>query len=86
MFEPRVRVVSSAAAPDLKEIAADGLAWIDGELGEREWIVGDRFTLADILLFSFVEFGALVGQPLREDLHRLAAWRARVAARPSAQG
>lgn len=86
MFEPRMRVVSSAAAPDLKEIAADGLAWIDGEMGEREWIAGDRFTLADILLFSFVEFGALVGQPLREDLHRLAAWRARVAARPSAQG
>ena len=25
---------------------------------------GDRFTLADILLFSFVDFGGQVGQPL----------------------
>lgn len=83
MFEPRMRVVESQAAADLKAIAADGLAAIEAGLA-GDWIAGDRFTLADIALFSFVEFGAMVGQPLSEGLPRLAAWRARVAARPSA--
>lgn len=86
MFEPRMRVVPAEAAPALKEMAADGLRWIEGQLGGRDWIAGERFTLADILLFSFVEFGSLVGQPLREGLPELAAWRTRVAARPSAAG
>ena len=86
MFEPRMRVVGAEASADLKAIAADGLAAIERDLGDREWIAGDRFTLADIALFSFVEFGAMVGQPLAADMPKLAAWRARVAARPSAAG
>jgi glutathione S-transferase len=45
---------------------------------------GDRFTLADILLFCFIEFGAQVGQPLPDGLTWLPAWHKRVAARPSA--
>ena len=69
----------------LKAVAADGLAAIEAGL-EGDWIAGDRFTLADIALFSFVEFGAMVGQPLPEGLPRLAAWRERVAARRSAAG
>ena len=46
--------------------------------------MGDRFTLADILLFVFLEFGAQVGQPLDPANKNLVAWHARVAARPSA--
>ena len=86
MFAPRMRVMAAQAAPDLKEMAADGFRWIERQVAGREWIVGDRFTLADIVLFCFVEFGGMVGQPLRDDLPALAAWRARVAARPSAGG
>lgn len=84
MFEPRMRVMATEAAPDLKAMAAEGLQWIEGQFGDRDWIAGDRFTLADIALFAFVEFGAMVGQPLPADLPKLAAWRERVAARPSA--
>jgi glutathione S-transferase len=40
--------------------------------------------MADILLFGFVEFGALVGQPLDTANKNLTAWRDRMAARPSA--
>lgn len=86
MFEPRMRVVRAEGSADLKAMAADGLAAIEAELGDREWIAGDRFSLADIALFSFVEFGMMVGQPLADSMPRLAAWRARVAARPSAAG
>ncbi len=83
MFEPRMRVICAEGAADLKSMAAEGLKAIEEEMGDG-WIAGDRFTLADIVLFSFVEFGAMVGQPLPGDCTRLAAWRERVAARPSA--
>ncbi|OSZ72788.1 glutathione S-transferase [Sphingomonas sp. IBVSS1] len=83
MFEPRFPIVSVAAGQELKAIAAKKLQWLDG-LMAGDWVCGDRFTLADILLFGFVEFGAQVGQPLPDGLTWLPAWRDRVAARPSA--
>ncbi|HXQ45007.1 MAG TPA: glutathione S-transferase family protein [Caulobacteraceae bacterium] len=83
LFESRMRVIPQAA-DDLKALAAEKLAWMDGLLGSKPFIVGDRFTLADILLFVFVEFGGVVGQPLDAANKNLAAWRDRVSARPSA--
>ncbi len=83
MFQPRMLCLPDAAG-DLKRQAADGLTAIDRIVGAGPWALGDRFSLADILLFSFVEFGAMVGQPLDPALTNLVAWRDRVAARPSA--
>jgi glutathione S-transferase len=83
MFESRLLCLPAAAA-DLKRLAADGLAQIDGIVGAGPWVAGARFSLADILLYSFVEFGGAVGQPLDPALTHLAAWRGRVDARPSA--
>ena len=71
------------AADDLKQIAQERLAWLDGLIGDRDYLCGDRFTMADILLFAFVEFGNAVGQPLDPKCERLQAWYERVAARPS---
>ena len=83
MFKDRVHCIPQAGA-DLKAIAQEKLTWLDGLIAGRDWIVGDRFTLADILLFGFLEFGAQVGQPLDPANANLTAWQARVAARPSA--
>jgi glutathione S-transferase len=83
LFENRIRCIPEAA-DGLKATTREKLAWLDGLVGGREWIVGDRFTLADVLLYSFVQFGAQVGQPLDPANANLAAWRERVAARPSA--
>lgn len=83
MFQSRLLCLPDAAA-DLKRLAADGLAQLDRIVGGGPWVAGERFSLADILLYSFVEFGAMVGQPLDPALTNLAAWRDRVAARPSA--
>lgn len=83
LFEKRVLCLPDAAG-DLKRLTADGLATVDRLIGAGPWLAGDRFSLADILLFCFVEFGAAVGQPPSTHLTQLAAWRARVAARPSA--
>jgi len=81
MFKDRMRCLPDAA-PGLKQIARDGLGWVEQHMGEP-YVAGDRFTLADILLFAFLEFGGMVGQPLDPDLKRLTAWFERVKARPS---
>ncbi len=82
LFESRMRVLPEAA-PGLKAVARDGLEWLEGHF-EGPWIAGGRFTLADVLLFAFLDFGATVGQPLDPALGKLTAWFERVKARPSA--
>jgi glutathione S-transferase len=82
LFKDRVHCIPQAA-DDLKKIARDKLSWLDGLMAGREFIAGPKLTLADILLFAFLEFGAQVGQPLDPANGNLAAWYARIAARPS---
>jgi glutathione S-transferase len=58
----------------------------DAQLASRPWIAGERFTIADITAFCAVEFARLGKfKPADAGLPHLAAWRDRVAARPSAQ-
>jgi glutathione S-transferase len=82
MFEPRM-LCRPDAAPGLKALAQDGIAWVEANM-EGPWIAGGRFTLADILLFAFIEFGGAVGQPLDPKFAKVNAWFQRVKARPSA--
>jgi glutathione S-transferase len=84
IFKDRIRTLPDAA-DGLKAIAGDGLSWFDEQLAGRETIVEGRFTLADVALFSFLEFGAMVGQPLDPALKNLQAWFEKTQARPSAQ-
>jgi len=83
MFKDRTHCLPQAA-DDLKATAREGLAWLETLMHERHFIAGDAPTLADIVLFSFVEFGALVGQGLDPAHTLLAAWHARMAKRESA--
>ena len=83
MFESRMRCVPHAA-DDLKAVAQDGLTWLDAQMAGKQFVAGDRFTLADVLLFSFVDFFAKVDQPLNESNKNVMAWYERVKARPSA--
>ncbi|WP_309604104.1 glutathione S-transferase family protein [Phenylobacterium sp.] len=82
IFQNRIRCLPEASA-GLKAVAHDGEKWLEGQLS-GPWIAGDRFTLADILLFAFIDFGGVVGQPLDPGLSKLNAWFARVKERPSA--
>jgi glutathione S-transferase len=82
-FEKRIPVAPEAS-PGLKMIAANRLKWLNGQMDDgREWLCGPRFTLADILLYCWLDFGNQVGQPLDQSNKHIAAWFARVAARPS---
>src|ERR1700691_266378 len=82
LFKDRI-VTIPEAADGLKKVARDRLKWLDGQMAGREFVCGKRFTLADILLFVFLEFGGQVGQPLEAENKTLAAWMAKVKARPS---
>jgi glutathione S-transferase len=82
IFENRVVTVPEAA-PGLKTIAADRIRWLERQMGDRAFICGSRFTLADIVLFCMLDFGAKVGQPLDTANTKVAAWFARVSERPS---
>ena len=84
LFESRFRLVRAEAAEDLKAIARDKILWLDGLMEGRAYVCGDRFTMADILLFCFLAFGAQVGQPMPAEAKHLPAWFERVKARPSA--
>jgi glutathione S-transferase len=82
LFENRLRVLPEASA-GLKAVAQDGVQWLEANF-QGPWIAGDRFTLADILLFAFLDFGGTVGQPLDPKNKKIADWFERVKARPSA--
>ncbi len=83
LFQPRIRTIPQAA-DDLKQLAKEKLAWLDGLIAGRDYLAGDRLSLADILLFVFLGFGAQVGQPLDPANKNLTTWFERMAARPSA--
>jgi glutathione S-transferase len=83
IFKGRMRLIPEAA-PGLKEIVQDKLKWLDGQLEGKPFVAGDRFTVADIILYCALDFGGGVGQKLNPSLKNVNAWFARVNSRPSA--
>lgn len=83
IFKDRIRTVPEAA-PGLKAWAQDGIKWLDGLMAGRDTVVPGRFTLADIALFAFLEFGAQVGQPIDPSAKTILAWFDKVKERKSA--
>lgn len=61
--------------------------WLDGVLADRDYVAGDRFTIADITAFCALEFarGLMKYRPADDGLANLQAWRDRIAQRSSAQ-
>lgn len=82
LFESRMRLIPHAA-DDLKTLAQEKITWLDGQMMGKTFICGDRFTLADIALFCFLEFFEQVGQAINTENHNIIAWYERVKARPS---
>lgn len=82
IFENRYHVIPHAA-DDLKATVQKNWAWLESLMDGKEYICGERFTLADVQLYCFAEFGAMVGQGIPADLPNMQGWYARVAERPS---
>lgn len=77
-------------APDfgaiMKEIAIDRFGWLDHELGTREFLAGDRFTVADITALCAIDFGKISDIRVQADAQpNLKRWYDAVRARPSAK-
>lgn len=83
MFQNRVHCIPQAA-DDLKQTAQEWLTKLDGLIAGKQFICGDRLTLADILLFCFVDFFDGIKQPINQDNKNIVAWHARMKARASA--
>lgn len=83
LFAGRVRLIEQAA-DDLKLKAAEALVKLDAELAGRTHVCGDRLTLADILLFAFLDFSGQVKQPFDTALETINAMYERMKSRPSA--
>ena len=83
LFQNRIRCIPEAAE-GLKATARDKLKWLDGLMGSNAFVAGSRLSMADILLFAFVDFMKGVGQPLDPANKNIAAWYERMKARPSA--
>jgi len=58
--------------------------WLNEELQGREFIAIDRYTMADIVALTTIDFAAFIGIEMPVELPHLRAWHARVSARPSA--
>ena len=77
-----------AIPADVKQIFKDKLVqrlqWVDGELANKSYLMGDHFSVADGYLFTVTNWA----QPMSIDLSsftNLVAYRARMAARPAVQ-
>lgn len=80
-FLPRERWDEKAMAQARAEIAKH-LAIVEAQLGDREWMVGDRYSLVEVAYTPFVQF-----LPLMEVTPppAVSKWVERMLARPSAR-
>ena len=84
-FESRIPVAPDAA-DGLKRVAQDRLAWLDAMFGTGPYLCGERFTVADIWLYVWLDFAQSVNQPFDHTLAHIGPWFTRVEARASAAG
>ncbi|MEE4191597.1 MAG: glutathione S-transferase [Halieaceae bacterium] len=66
-----------------RETAINGFRYFDTVLGASAFVAGDNFSMADITLFCGLGFADFAGIEIPAELVNLAAWREKIAARPS---
>jgi glutathione S-transferase len=64
--------------------ALKAMHWLNDELATREFLATDRFSMADIVALTTIDFATFIGIETPAALTHLRAWHARVSARPSA--
>jgi glutathione S-transferase len=69
-----------------REATKQQLQWLDAQIGNKPFIAGDRFTIADITALVAVDFAAqAAGVPIDPALKNLTRWHQSVSSRPSAK-
>jgi glutathione S-transferase len=82
-FAQRLKQSADAADNGRTRLAAN-LKVLDGLIGDRPFVCGDRPTIADCTLFAALEFAEFAGLPLDPAYANLRRWHAAFKARPSA--
>jgi glutathione S-transferase len=83
LFQERITTLPEASE-GMKRIATEKIAWLNEQMNGREFVCGDRISLADVLLFCFLAFGKSIGQPYDEANQNIHAWFERMSQRDSA--
>ena len=87
-FYPWQHAADAGAVDAVKRAAGDRLgrmfSLIAEQLGDGPWLLGQRFSAADLFLFMLVRWGREMPQPPRA-IPQLAAHAGRVLARPAVQ-
>ncbi len=68
-----------------REKLRDRMNWLDGELADRDYIVGDSYTVADITAQCGLLMGKAVDMRIPEALENLSRWFESVVSRPTAR-
>ena len=84
LFKGRVKQIPEAGAAS-RETAMQQFKWLDEQIGNKPFIAGNRFTIADITAEVAVDFGEFAGIKYDPALKNLARWHKSVASRPSAK-
>ena len=84
LFKDRLRLIPEAAT-DLKKLAQERIEWLDDQIGDRQFVCGDRFSLADIMLYCFLKFGDTVGQSCNPECKNIARLMTLIDSRESAK-
>ena len=69
-----------------RENATSTMKYLDSVLANNAYLAGDNFSMADITAFAGLAFADFAEVEVPASLENLAAWRAKVAARPSIAG
>lgn len=68
-----------------RRVAEKRLQWLDGELAGRDYLAGDRFSIADITALVAIDFGRVSKLGIPDGLKSLKRWHEAVSSRPSAR-
>jgi glutathione S-transferase len=83
-FKGRIKQYPEYGAAQ-RETVNQQLQWLDQQIGNKPFIAGDRFTIADITAEVAIDFGAFAGIKPDPGLKNLTRWHQSVASRPSAK-
>jgi glutathione S-transferase len=69
-----------------RQLVADAMRWIDNDLADRRnFLAGDVFSIADIVLLCGIDFARFVKMEIPDDAPHLRAWHQRISARPTSR-
>jgi glutathione S-transferase len=86
---PAMKELEVPQVPDWAEAnkprIGEYLYMLDGELKNRPFVAGDRYSVADITTLCAIDFMKPIRTPVPEDCANVKRWHAEVSARPSAK-